>query len=622
MKYGKILLTSAIALVLTLLLAIVPALPVRAQVIEVTPALRKIGERVDVYIGQLNVPAEINLYLSNEPANIGQLIDTRVLNYEQVLTKIYTGAGELYAWFFVPSRLSHGTAQATVRPGLYYVYLTYFGSRRIEAADTFTVESRGKITLDPKEGAVGSEVKIKGEGFDDREDIIAEYDGDPVTIKSGDRTDSSGNFTATILTPESTAGSHTITVIGDDSGIEAAAAFTTKPRITITPASGTAGDTISVNGTGFGNRADFSIFLANEEVVKDKRTGSNGSFSETFTVPSKAAGSYDIEAEDKNGNSNTVKFTVAASAISLSATDGHSGSEVSVNGSGFQPSQPVTVTFDNDPVATVATDASGKFSATFIVPLRPTGSYVVEASNGSHTITATANFKIDTSTTITPVTSAADPGYAATPVTINGIGFLPGGTVAVTYDGTQVTTVIVGANGDFSAAFTVPASRGGQHTIIATDGSNRQQFTFVMESIPPPTPAKQKPEMGIKAEAAAYFNWEDVTDRSGVTYTLQVATDESFSAASMVLEQTGLTQSEYTITKEARLKSVSKETPYYWRIRAVDGAANESGWSGTGSFYTGFSLGLSQATIYTLLGIVSLLLFVFGFWLGRKTAYF
>ena len=128
--------------------------------------------------------------------------------------------------------------------------------------------------------------------------------------------------------------------------------------------------------------------------------------------------------------------------------------------------------------------------------------------------------------------------------------------------------------------------------------------------------------MDIKATSEAYFDWEDVTDPSGVTYTLQIATTEDFTEDAIVLEKAGLTQSEYTITKEEKLPSVSKETPYHWHVRAVDLASNESQWSGTGSFYVGFTMSLPQWVIYTLCGVGALLLGVLGFWLGRKTAYY
>ncbi len=80
--------------------------------------------------------------------------------------------------------------------------------------------------------------------------------------------------------------------------------------------------------------------------------------------------------------------------------------------------------------------------------------------------------------------------------------------------------------------------------------------------------------------------------------------------------------SEYTLIKAEKLQSVSKKTTYSWHVKAVDGASNER-LSGIGAFYVGgFSFGLSQGVIYTLFGIGALILFIFGFWLGRRTAYF
>ena len=143
-----------------------------------------------------------------------------------------------------------------------------------------------------------------------------------------------------------------------------------------------------------------------------------------------------------------------------------------------------------------------------------------------------------------------------------------------------------------------------------------------MESTPPPTPLPLKPEMDLEAEAEAYFDWEEVTDISGVTYALQIATSENFSEDSIILEKTRLFQSEYTLTTEESLESTGKEAPYYWQVRAIDGASNESTWTGAGSFYVGSSFSMPQWVINTLLGVGALLLLILGFWLGRKTAYY
>jgi hypothetical protein len=71
------------------------------------------------------------------------------------------------------------------------------------------------------------------------------------------------------------------------------------------------------------------------------------------------------------------------------------------------------------------------------------------------------------------------------------------------------------------------------------------------------------------------LDWADVSDLSGVTYSLQVSTSSAFSTT--VVNVTGLTTSAYTT---ATLAAGTK----YWRVKAIDGAGNGSVWSATWSF--------------------------------------
>lgn len=632
MKYVKIFPILAVALSLALLLAALPATPALAQAyLEVTPTKGTIDDRIDVYVTYVDVTTRVDLYFSDEPANVGDRIDTEVEDYELMVRGVYTNVdGELYAYFYVPDELTDGEDPDTkVRAGSYYVYLTYYGSKPIVAADEFTVESLGEITLDPEEGTVGTEVEIAGEGFEDEEDLTVEYDDDEVDIESGDEeTDDDGEFEDTIIIiPPSTAGDHTITVIGEDSEIEATAEFTVEPEITLDPTSGPPGTEVTVTGTGFGERSDFEYVEFDGDDIDiesgDEDTDSDGSFEFTFIVIETDLDTYELEVEDEDDNSDKAEFTIVAAlpaTINLSTTTGYVGTEVTVSGTGFQDSQSISITFDNDLATTTTTDDNGEFTAIFTVPVRSAGTYEIKVSDGTNT--EEADFSISTSASISPTTSATSPGHVGIELTVGGVGFTVGRTVTITYDGNQVTTATVNTDGTFSATFKVPASSGGAHTIIATDATNSREFTFVMESTPPTIPVPLKPEMNIKAEAAAYFDWEDVTDPSDVTYTLQIATSEDFVKGSIVLEKTGLTQSEYTITEAEKLQSISKEAPYYWHVKAIDGAFNESQWSGTGAFYVGFSLAMPQPLIYTIFGIGALLLGMFGFWLGRKTAYY
>ena len=123
-----------------------------------------------------------------------------------------------------------------------------------------------------------------------------------------------------------------------------------------------------------------------------------------------------------------------------------------------------------------------------------------------------------------------------------------------------------------------------------------------------------------KSKSQVFFDWEDVTDPSGVKYTLQVATDADFT--NVILQKPDLTESEYTLTDEEKLESVGEEEPYYWRVRAVDGAFNNSAWTTPASFRVGFIFNIPTWGIYLLFGIGALLLGVLGFWLGRRTAYY
>lgn len=120
------------------------------------------------------------------------------------------------------------------------------------------------------------------------------------------------------------------------------------------------------------------------------------------------------------------------------------------------------------------------------------------------------------------------------------------------------------------------------------------------------------------------FHWKGINDISGVTYALQISKNENF--ASVILEQDGLKQNEFTVP-EGELEAVTKENPYYWRVKAVDGASNESDWSETRSFSTGLMFTLPNgepeltlsAWVTYLAGVGIILLIVLSFLIGRKT---
>jgi hypothetical protein len=95
----------------------------------------------------------------------------------------------------------------------------------------------------------------------------------------------------------------------------------------------------------------------------------------------------------------------------------------------------------------------------------------------------------------------------------------------------------------------------------------------------PPTPTLQTPPDGYTVTSLPYtFDWSDVDDNNTggsnpCTYEIQISNDNSFSSPEV--EQSGLTQSQYTLT------SSIPNGRYYWRVRAKDNAGNWSAWSST-----------------------------------------
>ncbi len=90
-------------------------------------------------------------------------------------------------------------------------------------------------------------------------------------------------------------------------------------------------------------------------------------------------------------------------------------------------------------------------------------------------------------------------------------------------------------------------------------------------STPPPTPSLVSPTDETRTEDnTPTFDWSDVTDPGGVTYTLEIID---------TLTKTGLTASTYTLTSDEALAAGT----YSWRVRAIDGAGNVGEWSSTWS---------------------------------------
>ena len=345
--------------------------------------------------------------------------------------------------------------------------------------------------------------------------------------------------------------------------------------------------------------------------------------------------------------------------ITIDPTSGTVGEVITVSGTGFEDRAYMIITFDDYRISTTPlslyTKGNGSFTGSFLVPSRAVrGTSKIRASDEDYNW-AEAELTILTGISLDPATSQTSPGHVGMELTIHGTGFIAQTPITITYGKSTVATVPTDTKGTFSATFTLPPSIAGSHAITVTDGTDTLTATVTMESEAPLIPVPLLPEVATMTEGKTYFDWGDVDDPSGITYTLQIGADVDFTT--IPLEQTGLTQSEYAFKVEEKLKSTGKDAPTDinnidsyeiqvtnglvfnvgnvitynypitfsdgtngWRVRAIDGAFNEGKWTMPILFYVGrfYQEATPSWLPYLWIGLGALLLGMLGFWVFKR----
>lgn len=527
------------------------------------------------------------------------------------------------------------------------------------------------VTLDPEEGNIGDRITATGTDFNkstedndkyanlyfssEEADTLDDIDSD-VTIyerlRVGIWLDEEGDFEYTFTVPEVlsdgdsdedvTGGTYYVYVTHYGyNRIAAIAEFTIiAGEMTIDPEEGPVATEVEITGTDFSSDEDITIEYDGDEVDVDgdDETDDDGDFTSYILIPESIAGDHTITVTVAS-NEVEAEFTVEPEII-VSPTSGEADTTLTVSGTGFGRREDVVVYFNSAGMATVTTDSRGSFDATFSVPEFEEGIYDIEAEDEDENLD-TAKFTVTVPSSPTPApapsptpapTPALPPtvlnisstsGKIGTDLVISGAGFEADATITIKYDEEVVSTANADSYGIFVSIFKVPTSKSGDHTVTVSDGTNTEEFTFTVEAKPPPVPTPLLPEMGVELKPPISFDWKGVTaDSPPVTYILQIATDNDFTADSIVLEKEELTKSEYTLTEMETMELVGREAAYHWRVRAVDSASNEGEWTGSGQFYVDQPFALPNWAIYTLLGLGGLVLFAIGYWMGRRTAYY
>lgn len=425
----------------------------------------------------------------------------------------------------------------------------------IPATPTLAAE---RITLDPDEGRVDDRVDIEGQDFEpsDPPDYYSEVD----IYFSSDEADENDDIDDEVTAYEKVKTSYDVDEYGD---------FDTYFDV---PDELTDGD--------------------DEEVVSPG----------TYYVYVTYRGDDNIEA--------VADFTVVEVQITLGPNQGPMDSSVGITGRNFAERKDITVEYDNQEVDIESGDdetaSDGTFYCTILIPESTAGAHTITVTDRSG-YTAEATFTVKPEITVNPWTGAVGDS-----LTVTGSGFARGQSVTITYDGVQKGTATTDTDGSFPAvSFKVPQSIHGNHSVGASDGAgNSATADFVVESTPPPLPGLLSPSdgsrIGLIGDVTPTFDWSAVTDPSEpVTYSLQIAATENFTDPGM-REITGMSAEPGA---EIVTYTVGEGLPYgsyYWRVKAIDSAQNDSGWTIPYSFRAGL------LPLWAFIAIIALIIVAIG----------
>ena len=403
--------------------------------------------------------------------------------------------------------------------------------------------------ITPTSGPQGTIVTFGGAGFAANSDINVFVGGtfaQTVPVNLG--TNSNGSFSGSFIVPFSSAGSQTVNITDANGNFNSSQTFTvTIPTITVSPNTGTVGQTVSITGSNFVTSSSINITFDGALFVQTAATSSGQFSGASFQIPASITGSHIIKVVDSSNNSINATFTVSPS-LTLNPTSGIVGSSFTIASNGFAATSTVNLSFGGSQISTnpstLTTGSTGSFSATCVVPNATGGNQTVTATDSStNHNSASTLFRVDEQITIT--SNPTGSGY-------------------VTVDGTP-----------YSTPQTFIWIAGSQHTLVANS------------------------PVGTSGSRYVYSSWNDT---GSITHTYTVPTSPSTVVASFTLQ--------YQITMASNFGSLSPSNSSWYNagsavtIYAVSPSivAGEqyiwNGWTGSGTgSYTGSGNNTSLVTM-------------------------
>jgi hypothetical protein len=312
----------------------------------------------------------------------------------------------------------------------------------------------------------------------------------------------------------------------------------------------------------------------------------------SFTIPEAAYGTNFVQYMRNWRPENPYGFSFSVEpSLSVTPTTVTPRSTVTIKGTGFPAkNKEIKVSFDgNDTKMSLYSNEVGTFTGQFTIPETMAGSHRFQATVSNLSVgDITANLQVDPAIKLEP-----EQPEIGSEVTLTGWGFAAKSKVTIKYDDIAISnSPTTSDTGNFTDKFTVPESSSDNHVITATDrAGNVATFGLPLEGTAPTVPTPISPvdqRYGWFGAQPVAFSWTSVSDPSGITYTVEVDNSLRFFPLEPGMRKTGLTAPNCVMNLEPGT--------YYWRVKAIDGAGNESEWSlSPYPFQVGFFSGLYLA---------------------------
>lgn len=396
----------------------------------------------------------------------------------------------------------------------------------INASTSFTIKP--SVRIEPPWARAMTSAIIIGVGFAAEEaGLTATWDGKPLT-KTQSKADRSGTWYTNFDVPYAARGEYSIGAHGDVTGPAEVenVVFTVAPFCKATPLTGPVGTKILLTGVGFRAGED-GITCTWDGPILDTNIVAQptGSFSFVLTVPPSTKGRHILgiygSSFTPKGIVPDIEFEVTPS-ISLTPSDLIGSRDLLVEGSGFNASESVAITFDKSNTGVSATtDNKGNFQITFQVPTSPIKEHQVVAT-GNKGALAQANY---ISVTLTPtVPQLLYPG--------------PGAKIQSPSSVIDIFSKYIGGMFD------------------RLNGSGQVTTDTILSAL----------------------NWSVTGEQAGLKYSLQVSRTADF--LNPVLSRDGIQSNMYNLT----MAELPQAGTYYWRVRASNDTGGTSPWSNNWSF--------------------------------------